>query len=201
MSVNNLGVLIMAAGESRRFYGCKQLAVLNGKPLIQNALDQSSRLDVSKRIVVTGRWHNAIEQALEQSQISDCDLVFNPDWSRGLGNSISFGVSLLAGQCDAILIILADQVDVDVSDLEALINSVENHQAACAKYQGTRGVPALFRKDVFPELLMLKGEKGAKALLQSQQLDIVEVEMPAAAVDVDTRDQLIALNEKGPHRP
>ncbi|MDI3324068.1 nucleotidyltransferase family protein [Pontibacterium granulatum] len=186
----------MAAGESKRFCGCKQLADLHGKPLIQNALDESEQLNAAKRIVVTGRWHHALDCAKQEGAIPECDLVFNPEWNRGLGNSISFGVAQLADQCDGILILLADQVEIDASGLQALIDSLGNHQIACAKYNGTRGVPALFRKALFPELLGLTGEKGAKPLLSNERLDVVELEMPSAAIDIDTRDQLTALNEK-----
>ncbi len=198
MSISNLGVLIMAAGESKRFNGCKQLANLHGKPLIQHVLDKSARLSAARCIVVTGRWHEALDRARTEGTIPACDLIFNPEWIRGLGNSISFGVTQLADQCDGILILLADQVEIDASELQALIDKLGNHQLACAQSNGTRGVPALFCKELFPELLLMKGERGAKALLTNAQLDVVELEMPSAAIDIDTRSQLDAVNQKGP---
>lgn len=201
MNISNLGVLIMAAGESRRFDGCKLLADLHGQPIINHALEQSDQLDSSARIVVSGRWHQSLENARKEGVIPECDLVFNPDWIRGLGNSISFGVTNLGEQCDAILILLADQVDIDVSKLRELIDCLGSHQIACAKYNGLRGVPAVFSKAMFPHLITLNGENGAKALLTGKQFDVVELEMPAAAVDIDTRDQLTAYVEKGPRSP
>lgn len=201
MSNAQLGVLIMAAGESRRFDGCKLLADLHGKPLIQYVLDRSAQLLATKRIVVSGRWYEALDLAKRRGAFSECDLVFNPTWSEGLGSSISFGVKHLADQCDAILILLADQVALELSDLKDLIDRSSEHQIACAKYNGTRGVPAVFSKSMFPYLLDLSGEKGAKALLVSEEFDVVELDMPSAAIDIDTRRQLEAQNQKGPCFP
>lgn len=201
MSISNLGVLIMAAGESSRFDDCKLLADLRGKPLIEHILEQSVQLGAAKRIVVTGHWHEALDLARQQGSIPDCDLVFNPDWIQGLGRSISFGVAQLADQCDAILILLADQIEIDAFELQDLIDSLGSHQIACAKYNGSRGVPVVFHKEVFPPLLALSGEKGAKSLLVSEEFDVVELEMPSAAIDIDTRSQLEAQNQKGSRFP
>ena len=185
-----MAVLILAAGQSTRFEGCKQLAFIDNKPLLQHAIDKANLVCKSHVYVVSGAWHSAISAAYDQGDIHDATLMNNLNWSGGIGNSIAYGVSELANQYDSILILLGDQIDVEISELASMVGGLENADIICAHYSGQRGVPALFRQSAFAALLCLTGDSGAKKLLYQKNLLVSEYPMKSAAFDIDTKAAL-----------
>ena len=181
--------MIMAAGEGRRFGGCKPLAIVHGTTLLQRMVSQVRHL-VSHTCVVTGAWHTSIVQAQRDGDLTDVTLIYNPAWQNGLGHSIAVGVSQLERDFDGILILLADQVAITASDIEALINQFEWNNIACGYYAGRRGVPAIFAKNSFQQLKSLTDDRGAKRLLYSSDVPVSEYNMPEASVDIDTQKDL-----------
>lgn len=182
---SRLAVLIMAAGESRRFGSCKLLADIDGKPMLQRSIELAQSTDASLTRIVTGRWHQEIEQAQNSGLIDAIDLIYNPDWKQGLGSSIATGVSQIASLCDEALILLADQVRVSSEDLEQLTLRDDRSQIACASYSKTLGPPAIFPAQFFPQLEKLSGDKGAKKFLSELTITDCQIDIPRAAFDID----------------
>ena len=185
-----LAVLIMAAGESRRFGSCKLLADIDGKPMLQHSIELAQSTDASLIRIVTGRWHQEIKQAQTSGVIDDIDLIYNSDWQQGLGSSIATGVSQIASRCDEVLVLLADQVSVSSEDIERLRLRDDKNQIVCASYSQTLGPPAIFPAQFFPELEKLSGDKGAKALLAELTAIDCQVDVPNAAFDIDSPSDL-----------
>jgi len=185
-----LAVLIMAAGESRRFGSCKLLADIDGKPMLQHSIELAQSTDASLIRIVTGRWHQEIKQAQTSGLIDNIDLIYNPDWQQGLGSSIATGVSQIASLCDEALILLADQVRLSSEDLKRLTRRKDKSQIACASYSKTLGPPAIFPARFFSELQKLYGDKGAKALLAELTAVDCQVDIPNAAFDIDFQSDL-----------
>ena len=185
-----LAVLIMAAGESRRFGSCKLLADIDGKPMLQRSIELAQSTDASLIRVVTGRWHQEVKQAQTSGLIDDIDLIYNSDWQQGLGNSIATGISQVASLCDEALVLLADQVRVSGEDLKRLTLRDDKNQIACASYSKTLGPPAIFPAQFFPELEKLSGDKGAKALLAELTATHCQIDIPSASLDVDVLSDL-----------
>ncbi|PDH32504.1 MAG: molybdopterin-guanine dinucleotide biosynthesis MobA [Halieaceae bacterium MED-G27] len=185
-----LAVLIMAAGESRRFGSCKLLANIDGKPMLQRSIELAQSTDASLIRVVTGRWHQEVKQAQTSGLIDDIDLIYNSDWQQGLGNSIATGISQVASLCDEALVLLADQVRVSGEDLKRLTLRDDKNQIACASYSKTLGPPAIFPAQFFPELEKLSGDKGAKALLAELTATHCQIDIPSASLDVDVLSDL-----------
>ena len=185
-----LAVLIMAAGESRRFGSCKLLANIDGKPMLQRSIELAQSTDASLIRVVTGRWHQEVKQAQTSGLIDDIDLIYNSNWQPGLGNSIATGISQVASLCDEALVLLADQVRVSGEDLKRLTLRDDKNQIACASYSKTLGPPAIFPAQFFPELEKLSGDKGAKALLAELTATHCQIDIPSASLDVDVLSDL-----------
>ena len=121
MTESQLGIVILAAGEARRFGACKQLAEFQGKPLLQHVLDAALALPYKRLIVVTGKYDQEIKKAFEDGLVSGAEQVYNPDWPEGMSSSIRLGCQLLASDCDQILVLLSDQVLVSTDELSALV--------------------------------------------------------------------------------
>jgi CTP:molybdopterin cytidylyltransferase MocA len=97
--------------------------------------------------------------------------------------------------CDAVLIMLADQVGITGDDLKRLVSAWKGQDGviAASLYAGGVGVPAIFPRWCFAELLALRGDRGARSLLMRHADRLTRVPMSNAAIDLDTPEQLEAL--------
>ena len=188
-----VGVLCLAAGQASRMGRPKQLLAWKGKPLLGHALETA--LHVARPgacVVVGGAYPEEIEAVA--ASYPGVQTVRNPDWATGMGSSIACGVrALLAATptLDGILIMLADQPLVQIAQVEALLQAWESTEAdfVAAHYEGQPGVPALFSAPLFPSLLGLQGQAGAKALFKNPALQGILLPMPEAACDLDTPEE------------
>lgn len=190
-----LAALIMAAGASSRFGGCKLLCSIGGQTLLQRSVELCSA--ANHRLLVTGAHEHTMRPFLQQPPLANAVVsVHFRDWSAGLGASIGFGVSQLP-QADGILILLADQAGLERADIDALVHHwrSEPGKIVCAHYRGAPGVPAIFPQAWRSKLQLLTGDQGAKKLLLNQA-DLVTVPMHRAALDIDTPADWQALRDR-----
>jgi len=197
MTDSQLGIVILAAGEARRFGACKQLVEFQSKPLLQHVLDAALALPYKRLMVVTGKYDQEIKKAFEGGLVSGAEQVYNPDWSEGMSSSIRLGCQLLASDCDQILVLLSDQVLISTDELHALVDGTDLTELACAGFSGTVGPPALFGRAFYPELLSLDAENGAKQILTNPENHVRIVPMASAGWDIDTPEDLENLADVG----
>ena len=117
-----------------------------------------------------------------------------------MGSSIAVGMHALrelATDIAGVALLLADQPLVVSSHLEAMrtLFSEENCAIVASRYNGTLGVPAIFKRSLFPALASLSGDTGARTLLRNPEHVVVAFDLPEAAVDVDTPEDFDALNQ------
>lgn len=136
---------IAVAGESKCLGGCKLLNEPDSDhSLLPHANEQALGRKSASVFVVIGRWHNEVKQALQNGRLAEVPLIYNPEWSLGLGSSIAHGVRTLAADYDAICITRADQIAMRSEDFNQLISSSPPGHIVCSCYKRKRGVPALF---------------------------------------------------------
>jgi molybdenum cofactor cytidylyltransferase len=145
--------------------------------------------------VVVGAHASELTPLLKRSSAS---WVLNRAWEEGVGSSIRAGVAALPVGCEAVLILLGDQIAVSADDLKRLVSAWngESTVIAAAQYDQQTGVPAIFPAFCFSELSALRGDQGAKAVLHRHRDRVVRVAMPNAAVDLDTPHDLQVLTER-----
>jgi molybdenum cofactor cytidylyltransferase len=114
--------------------------------------------------------------------------IFNPDWQQGMGSSIRVGVENLAEKSDLILILLSDQPFISKVLLQKMLRTFANSQNPIVScyYNQELGVPMLFDKTVFKNLLNLNGAKGAKSFLNLYENRISMIDFPQGIFDIDT---------------
>ncbi|MDQ2711654.1 MAG: nucleotidyltransferase family protein, partial [Acidobacteriota bacterium] len=125
-------------------------------------------------------------------------IVENEQWESGMGSSIAAGVRQLrelGTDSAAVAVLLVDQPLVRASHLHGMRNllSRPGTRIVAAHYKGVLGVPAIFKRELFPVLADLEPETGARALLRDPNQRITPFDLPEAAVDVDTPEDLAAL--------
>ena len=195
MTEPRLGIVILAAGEARRFGACKQLALLHTKPLVQHVIDAALPLRPTRLVVMTGKYHEDIASAKDQGVVTGAELIHNPDWSSGMSSSIRLSCELLANDCDQLLVLLADQELVSTSELETLTAQAVDGRSACAGFSETVGPPAGFSRACYRDLLTLNAENGAKKLLTDPAKQVTIVPMKSAGWDIDSKDDLERLSD------
>ena len=195
MTESRLGIVILAAGEARRFGACKQLALFHKKPLLQHVIDAALPLRPTRLVVMTGKYHEAIAAANDEGVVTGAELIHNPDWSSGMSSSIRLACELLSVDCDQLLVLLADQVLVSTNELETLVAMAADGGSACAGFSGTVGPPAVFSRAWYPDLLTLNAENGAKKLLTHPAKQVAIVPMKSAGWDIDSKGDLERLSD------
>lgn len=182
--------VILAAGGASRFGSPKQLAELDGVPLVARAVRAARTACGSRHLLVCGaEWQRvAIAAGLQQGFF-----CINDDWQSGLGTSIGCGVSRVAKTADAVLLMLADQPRVGDQHLCELVErwTAAPQAIVATAYAGTRGTPAVFPRRDFGALCTLAGDRGAKALIEAEAGRVTAVDCEDAACDVDRPEDLL----------
>lgn len=149
-----VGVVLLAAGQAKRFGGGKLMAEFHGRPLWERAAETAEAFDFSERVVVIGP-DSPIESRLGWMRVE------NQFAEQGMGTSIAAGVRAVTN-CDRVIIMLADMPLVSRTHLDRLIAA---QGVAFTRYpDGSAGCPAIFPRSVFPLLETLNGDRGARSL-------------------------------------
>lgn len=184
----DIEAVVLAAGLSSRMGRNKLLLNLDNKVLIEHLLINIKKSQVTGINVVTGNMQEEIKKRL---QSYDLCIVENKNYRKGMSTSIVAGVEFLCGKksCDGVLLFNGDMPFIRTETINKLIRAYKKTQALAVVpiYSGRRGHPVLFHKSCFPELMMLKGDKGARTLLKKykDELRFVEVEDWGINKDID----------------
>ncbi len=198
--MHHIGVVVLAAGASSRLGEPKQLLTFRGKPLLQHVLDQTPPVSFASYVLVLGAGADGIRNAIDPGNF---DVAINENWAEGIAGSIRKGVDrslAVHPDLDHLLFLLSDQPFVSsqlIGDL-AHTHIQSGKKITACMYGNTLGVPAIFSKIVFPELLSLRGDRGANRLIKQYRHDVAAVPFELGSVDVDTSEdyhELIRLQE------
>lgn len=198
MKDEKIGIVLLAAGESSRLGRPKQLLVYKGKTLLERAFENAKSSRADHLVLVLGANAELIQEKLN---VGHFQFLVNPDWKKGMSESMKLGLSFLMDQyqIDAAIIMLADQPFSDSSLLDKLIDQFQkgNKGIIASSYKNTLGVPALFNKKYFPELLALSEKEGAKKIIFANLEEVTRIEFPLGEMDIDTEeDYQKLLNSK-----
>lgn len=185
--------LLLAAGGARRFGSQKLVADVRGEPLVRHAA-RALLASTDAVTVVTGWESAAVRVALAGLDVAAID---NADWALGLATSLRAGITALPAACEAAVVMLGDQPGVEPRVVREVIARwrASGKAIVSASYEGTRAHPVLFARSVFPELLALDGDAGARLLIERSPDRVAYVEVSAPVPrDVDTEDDLRALD-------
>jgi molybdenum cofactor cytidylyltransferase len=189
-TVTSTVIVLLAAGESRRYGGIKQLARIGDEPMVRRAA-RSALATGAPLIVVTGAHAEQVEAALADLPLR---IVRCATWQQGMGSSLAAGIRDLHDRFPAasgVLLCLADQPLLDSAALTQLLirHKQVPLQILATEQAGTAGPPVLFPRDCLAALMDWSGQLGARALLD-READRVELFVSPDAIDVDTPDDL-----------
>lgn len=192
-----VAAIILAAGESRRLGQPKQLLAYRGQTLLERAIRLANEAGASPVLVVLGANFATISAAIRSSNAIQ---VHNDRWRQGIASSIESGMRALSVHApDAYGVVLmgCDQPRLTAEHLSSLVSEFEGREAAviaASLYGGVRGVPAVFPRVTFAELHNLRGDKGARSVIESVLCPVVAKELPGGEVDIDSPEDLALLD-------
>jgi molybdenum cofactor cytidylyltransferase len=182
------GVIILAAGASVRLGTPKQLLQYRAENLLRHTVKVAIASGCRPIVVVLGA--QAERLATEVQQLPVC-VVENKRWPDGMSSSIQTGLTVLQSlqpSVRAAVMLLCDQPFVTASLIQQLIKVQYRTEKliVASEYANTVGIPALFSRDLFPVLMALQADRGARYMLQTHAQAVARVLFPLGEIDIDT---------------
>jgi molybdenum cofactor cytidylyltransferase len=189
MVANNIGIIILAAGESSRMGIPKQLLQYSGRSLLQHSIDTATASCAQPVIVVLGSKADIIKKEIGNDKIH---LIVNGEWREGMASSIRYGIKALLELnplTEGVIMLLCDQPHVTPDLLIDLMMTYEETGKiiVASYYRDTFGPPVFFHSTMLPGLLLLKGDVGAKALINQHASEMGFISFPGGSIDIDTK--------------
>ena len=204
MQVN---IILLGAGKGQRFQssspnkiGCgtiKQLAKINGKPLIVHSIDKLQPLlknsYVHNLYVTLGANKNAIQAVLPQG----VSVIASQHWSDGMGHTLAESVHSIKAQSSHVLVALADQALITTEHYQQLLSASKKqpNKIIASLCEDQLMAPAIFPEKYFPLLVKLQGDKGAGKLLQQHAKKVDAITCKNAKIDIDTLSDLEQIRQ------
>lgn len=186
--IQHPAILIVAAGQSKRLGTPKQLLKFEGESLI-NRLIHTIITAVDFPITLVVGFH--AEMIQQQLLTNNVNCVINHEWEEGMASSIRLGTEHIIQNdplVDGIMVVVCDQPYINAGHIKALLE--EQHKTgksivACY-YADVLGTPALFHKSMFGALMSLKGDVGARKIIQDKSPEVAKLHFAQGALDIDT---------------
>ncbi|MGH9899023.1 MAG: nucleotidyltransferase family protein [Pyrinomonadaceae bacterium] len=191
----SIAVMILAAGPSSRMGRPKQLLPDNhGQSMLRRAVETAFESICRPVVVVIGAHAEQLRDELNGVAV---DIVENKEWVEGIGSSVRTGVEWLAfhyapvapaATVEATVIMLCDQPLITPEIINRLVQKYRESGKAivASEYSNTRGVPALFSRHLFAELMCLGGNEGAKKIIAKYINEVVCISFSEGSTDIDT---------------
>lgn len=195
--MNKIAVVVLAAGNAKRLGRSKQLLPWGNSTLLEHIVKNVLTVDAYKFFVVLGAYSN---QIIEKTNLSEATLLINSKWQQGLGSSIASAITEIDNkysELSAVLLVLADQPFISSVHLNAMIklHLTEKESIIITKKENYKGVPVLFPKKFFGELMSLSNDEGAKQIVNRNKNCVKEIVSQDNIADIDTFEAYETLHK------
>ena len=169
--------------------------------MLEWVLDAALHSELNRVVLVLGYSHQKILQALgEKTRHAKLLLAINPQYKKGQSLSLNLGLSKVKDDYPAVMFLLGDQPMLDAATINMLLERFwTNGKDICVpSYRGKRKTPVIFSRRFYTRLLGIKGDKGARQLIDENpdRALTVEIDNPICFLDIDTQQDFESLNTK-----
>lgn len=188
---NGIAIVLLAAGDSRRFHGNKMLSEVDGMPMYQRMISKIKDIPAEQKIIVT-QYEEIMNFISENRREYFIKAIKNEHSEWGISHSIHLGLEHCQ-DAEAYLFSVCDQPYLKKESIVKLIETYtqSEKQIACLSYQGKLGNPVVFHKSYWSQLQRLAGDSGGKSIVKQDMdnVELVEVQDPKELFDIDTRQE------------
>ncbi len=193
--------IILAAGTSTRLGQPKQLLRLKGKYILERVLDAALNSTLDKIVLVLGDAHQKILHVLgEKLQHAKLQVEINPHYQKGQSQSLRVGLSKIKDDFAAVMFLLGDQPMLNSATINILLERfwAAGKDVCVPIYRGKRKTPAIFGRRFYTQLMDIKGDMGARKIIQAHpdRVLTVEIDDPLCFWDIDTPQDFEKLKKK-----
>ena len=192
---NEPAIVVLAAGAGSRYHGTrhKLSEKLGGDTVLVSTLRNAIATGMPVVLVISEALVGEAKGLVAPADMVVVDARLQTGW--GMGDSIAAGVSIHAS-ATGWLVLPADMPLVRPASLRAVADALDQQPIAFAQHRGRRGHPVGFGAELFSELVMLKGDEGARRLLARYPTAAVELDDPGVLFDIDTVDDLAVAQRR-----
>ena len=204
-----VAAIVLAAGRSTRMGRSKQTLPWGDTTMIGAVVRRLQASGLSEIVVVTGAERESVEAVLAegprgeaQGEAAPVRFAFNPDFETSeMARSLQVGLRSLPENCMGALVALADQPQMEMETVRAVIQRWRETLAPVAApiYQGQRGHPLLFDRSTWADLFNLPAEANPREFLRAAgRIELVETDTDSILRDIDTPDDYAREQRPGP---
>ena len=179
--------IILAAGTASRMGRTKQLLPFANTTLLGRVMENAAQSTLNELIVVLGHEAENIMKAID---FSGMKTVINTDYAKGQSTSLIKGLEAVSASCAGAMFLLGDQPLITAPMMDRIITAFQTSDAPIVIpfYHGRRGNPVIIERSLFPRLLSLSADTGARVMFDEYQDSILKInfENDAGLLDVDT---------------
>ena len=194
-----VGAIVMAAGSSSRMSGSQKLLLdFDGKPMVRHAVESASEGGCHQVVAVYA--DDAVREAVD----GGAELVHNPNARTGMASSLHAGLRAMRPEIAGAIVLLGDQPLVGSRTIAALLRAWRREGSrpavAVGQSHGEWAPPVVGARELWEELFALKGDAGARQILQGhpERLDVVPA--PGRSDDIDTPEDYAKILRLFPRR-
>jgi molybdenum cofactor cytidylyltransferase len=196
--VSHTAIVILAAGTSARLGSPKQLLFYKGKTLLRHTVDTALETGCQSVFVILGANSETIRKELNNSPVI---IVENTGWMEGMASSIRCALENITNTIlrpEMVIFMVCDQPYVNSALLLQLLEKKQEtgKPIVASSYGDNTGIPALFHKSLFPALMELKGDRGAKKLISDHPEKVAVVPFAKGITDIDTAADYESLKKE-----
>ena len=197
-----VGGIVLAAGRSSRMPGSQKLLLdIDGVPMVRHVYEAASEGGCHQTVVVYA------EDDVKRAVDGRAELVFNARAQTGMASSLQVGLKAMRPEIEAAVILLGDQPLVGARTVATLLRAWrrEGSRPAVAVSQsgdknGGWAPPVVLARDLWGDLLKLKGDAGARQVLHGRPELLDVVPAPGRPDDIDTPDDYAKIVRLFPRR-
>ena len=176
-----ISAILLAAGQSKRMNGQNKLTKeIEGRPLITHSVKNILESSVNELVIVLGYQKEIIEKIIGKNK--KLKFIFNKDFKSGMASSIKIGINHLPKSSKSFFICLGDMPKVNSVIYNQLIKFRNRKDIIVPNYRNQQGNPVLFNKSMIKEIMNIKGDVGAKKILELNKTKILNLEINDQAI-------------------
>jgi molybdenum cofactor cytidylyltransferase len=179
-----VAAVVLAAGASTRFGSAKQLAMVDGRPMLDAAIDVARRAGLAPILAVVPPGLPVPPDAVP---------VVNDHPEEGLSHSLRLGVRALPPEVPAAVILLGDQPMLDPEVIRRLIAARGEQPIVATEAGGVVAPPVLLERSAFGLVEEISGDEGLRRLLRAGSGPVATVRVAHHAPDIDRPEDLERL--------